>query len=175
MVAMEVLSFFAAYNRKANEAMTDILRKLPEETLQKDLGTYYKSIRETIEHMVMADLNWFTRAGMMIGGAAIAGSEIPSLSRDLIKEKSRDNTLWLLEQKSKNDRLLEAVVAGLDDEDLHKRIKYRTMRAGELERSAWHMILHILNHGTHHRGMIAAMLDILKIENDFSGILNYSE
>jgi uncharacterized damage-inducible protein DinB len=32
------------------------------------------------------------------------------------------------------------------------------------------LLLHVFNHGTHHRGMIAAYLDLLGIENDYSAM-----
>jgi uncharacterized damage-inducible protein DinB len=33
------------------------------------------------------------------------------------------------------------------------------------------LILHVFNHGTHHRGMIALYLDQMKRSNDFNGIM----
>lgn len=54
-----------------------------------------------------------------------------------------------------------------------KKFKFKNIRGEEIEKIFWITIIHIFNHQTHHRGEISAMLDILNIKNDYSGIRLY--
>jgi len=58
---------------------------------------------------------------------------------------------------------------------LGNRMKYKNYKGEELERPYWNLVFHILNHGTHHRGEISALLDQGGVANDFSGFNLYTK
>ena len=60
---------------------------------------------------------------------------------------------WREEELSMRDYLIQ-----LRDADLTRIVSYRTDEGEERERVLWHCLLHVVNHGTHHRSEAAAIL-----------------
>ena len=52
----------------------------------------------------------------------------------------------------------KAFVAGLTTESLAGRVSYENLQGETWEYSLAHMIQHVVNHSTHHRGQVAAYL-----------------
>ena len=67
----------------------------------------------------------------------------------------------------------EKIARELQEDQLGRRFVYKNYKGEELEREYWAMIVHILNHATHHRGEISALLDRRGVANDFSGFTTY--
>jgi uncharacterized damage-inducible protein DinB len=49
-------------------------------------------------------------------------------------------------------------------------LTYKNWAGQEQSKNYGGLILHVLNHATHHRGMVALYLDMLGVENDFSNL-----
>lgn len=171
----EVFELYATYNKKANNAMIEILKKLPEDKLRKDMNTYFISIIETLMHMILMNIMWLKRTNELFQNKyfCITNSGIIKMPEADIKEQVKKDYKYAFNIKSLLDDLFEKYVEELDEEDFEKRQRYKNIKGEELEKTYWHRIIHIFNHETHHRGVISAMLDQLKIENDYSGILIY--
>jgi uncharacterized damage-inducible protein DinB len=169
----EVFEFHAFYNKKENDSMIDFMKKLPEDALKKDMGTFFKSILETLMHMILTNIMWMRRTNELFQNkyTCITQSEIMKISDKDIKDLVKKDYKYAFKIKSRLDDLFEKYVNELDKEDFYKRLRYKDIKGEEMERTYWHMIIHIFNHETHHRGVISAMLDQLKINNDFSGVL----
>jgi len=171
----EVFDLLAMYSRKANESMIGILEKMPEADLKKDMGAYFKSILGTVEHLVLTNIMWLKRTNGLFNQKykSIASNEIMNLPDEEIVKRMNAGHPRVFGMKKELDELFEKYVFELDEADLDKRLRYRNMKGEEIERTYWNTILHIFNHETHHRGAVSAMLDQLKINNDYSGILLY--
>jgi len=59
----------------------------------------------------------------------------------------------------------------LAENELEKTISFANMKGETVTKNVGGSILHLFNHQTHHRGMISLYLDMLGIDNDFSGLL----
>jgi len=57
------------------------------------------------------------------------------------------------------------------ESDLEKIISFANAKGEMVNKNVGGSILHMFNHQTHHRGMISIYLDMMKIDNDFSGLL----
>jgi uncharacterized damage-inducible protein DinB len=57
------------------------------------------------------------------------------------------------------------------ESDLEKIISFANTKGEIVNKNVGGSILHIFNHQTHHRGMISIYLDMMGIDNDFSGLL----
>jgi len=60
---------------------------------------------------------------------------------------------WREEEKA-----MSAYLAGLSDEDMESHLIYTTDTGIKRDRILWHCLLHVVNHGTQHRGEAAALL-----------------
>jgi uncharacterized damage-inducible protein DinB len=60
---------------------------------------------------------------------------------------------WMEEQD-----LMQDYLTSLTDDDLIGIVRYTTPEGEKRERVLWHCLLHLLNHGTHHRSEAAAIL-----------------
>ena len=68
-------------------------------------------------------------------------------------------TFDALEQRWKEEEhSMRAYLASLSDEDLTGYIRYTTDEGDKRERVLWHCLVHVVNHGTHHRSEAAAIL-----------------
>lgn len=139
------------------------------------MGAYFKSILGAVEHLVLANIMWLGRINGLFNQKykSIASSEIMNLSDEEVGSRLHAGHAQVFEMKKELDELFEEYVHELDEAELDKRLRYRNMKGEEIEGTYWNMILHIFNHETHHRGAVSAMLDQLKISNDYSGILQY--
>jgi len=81
-----------------------------------------------------------------------------------------------LEQRWKEEELsMRDYLVHLTDADLTSIIRYTTDEGEERERVLWHCLLHVVNHGTHHRSEAAAILTDYGHspgELDFTAFLN---
>jgi uncharacterized damage-inducible protein DinB len=171
----ETIQLFAEYHRKADAAMLKILGSLPDDALLKDLGTYFKSIAGTLHHVAWAEIVWLNRLGGMIRYECIERSGLAGTTDEELKGMTGANCRALFPLKEKLDDLYVAIAAETKAGDVAKRFRYKNIFGKELEKTFGHMLLHIFNHGTHHRGAISAMLDMLKIDNDYSGLTLYTD
>mgnify|MGYP002153774366 CR=1 FL=1 len=171
----ETIQLFADYNRKANAAMLKILAPLPDDALTRDLGTYFRSIAGTLHHAAWAEIIWLNRLSGMVRYECIEKSGLAAITDDELKGMTGANCRALFPLKEKLDDLYVAIAAETKVRDTGKRFRYTNIFGKEMEKTFGHMLLHVFNHGTHHRGAISAMLDILKIDNDYSGLTLYTD
>ena len=68
-------------------------------------------------------------------------------------------TLEALEQRwMREHELMRAYLASLQEEGVSGIVRYTTPEGEKRERVRWHCLLHVVNHGTHHRSEAAAIL-----------------
>lgn len=169
----EVLSFYAEYNKKANAALVGILTGLSPELMQKDMGTFFKSVLGTLNHSITAELLWLKRFNDFTPSPALRVSTFLAMEMDDVHRECSIDASCAFVTKIALDDLLMAYVGDVREEDLTRRFTYKSLKGIDMERTLWHMLMHVVNHETHHRGVISAMLDILKVNNDYSNILSY--
>jgi uncharacterized damage-inducible protein DinB len=65
---------------------------------------------------------------------------------------------FIIEKGEHEARLLLDYVRGLSEEALNGEVEYHWARARLRSRPLWQLLLHIVNHGTHHRSEIGSWL-----------------
>lgn len=64
-----------------------------------------------------------------------------------------------LEQRwVQEEELMREYLTSLQEEDVSGIVRYTTPEGEKRERVLWHCLLHVVNHGTHHRSEAAAIL-----------------
>jgi uncharacterized damage-inducible protein DinB len=76
----------------------------------------------------------------------------------LLNEADLPTFAALAERWEQEAQALSAFVASLTDEDLHRTVRYKTTKGAPMENILWHLMAHVVNHGTQHRSEAAMLL-----------------
>jgi uncharacterized damage-inducible protein DinB len=164
----DTLGLLARYNTRANGEMNRILGSLAPGEWTKDRGGYYPSFQALGAHLYAADVNWLVRFSGLRPFRSLKGEpfdfppapgSLPFVGFDEYREK-----------RTALDAAFEAFVAELTPADLAADCSYRNFRGEELTKPFGGLVLHVFNHQTHHRGMVALYLDQMGVANDFSNL-----
>ena len=103
----------------------------------------------TLIHML--DTQWYWREGAQTGKLPINKLTLEDVPN--IKSLSRR---W-----DEEDQILLNYVKGLSQSRLNGNVTYNWLWARPRSRPLWHILQHIVNHGTHHRSEIGQVLAAL--------------
>ncbi len=145
MMRLDLLRDFARYDRWATERVLAAADRLPDADYRGDVGLFFKSVHGTLNHLLVAQHQlWFRR---------FAFGESPRVELDAEVETDRQRLRAALLDGCD---ACGGLVAGLDDAWLSGRLDYTTMRGQAVSLPYAATLLHVFNHGTHHRGQISA-------------------
>jgi uncharacterized damage-inducible protein DinB len=144
MLTPELARTLFAYDSWANRRMLDACSALAPEQFTRDLGSSFKSVRDTLAHIMGAEWLWLER---FQGRAA----SLPNAEQfpDIAGLRAR----W-----AEVERDLLAYVGGLSAADLGRSFDYRDSKGNPHASVLWQTLQHLANHSTYHRGQVTAML-----------------
>lgn len=135
---------YARYNLWANQRVCDFLAQAEEEKLNREIVSSFTSLRKTIFHAYGAQVLWLKR----LHGES--PSAFPSY-----ESKSSSETIHGLMETSQH---LIAYVESRSEEQLMEMLAYKNIAGESFTTRISDIILHVVNHGTFHRGQIITML-----------------
>ena len=144
---------FARYNRWMNVKVYDAAARLSAEERTRDRGAFFRSIHDTLNHILVADRIWLGRlAGRVPEPGFIGVDGIKTLDQPLASDfdelrRERDTTdaAMLVWTKTMGAEALAGMV--------------RIVRRGEAhEVPMWWCVTQLFNHQTHHRGQVTTLL-----------------
>ncbi|MGH9740186.1 MAG: DinB family protein [Candidatus Acidiferrales bacterium] len=133
------------FNAWANNRTLDACAALAPEQLTRDLGSSFKSVRDTMAHIYGAQWVWLERWHGRVPTGLPSAADFPDLET-------------LRRRFAEIDRNLVDYVASLTGDDLQRAVSYKTTAGSPQAQPLWQMLQHVANHGTYHRGQIATML-----------------
>ncbi|HEY8183574.1 MAG TPA: DinB family protein [Thermoanaerobaculia bacterium] len=133
------------YNRWANHRITAACRPLDADAFTRNLGNSFGSIRDTLVHTLWAEWIWLERWQGQSPKQPAVFNDYPDLAA--IEKR------W-----SEVENGQESVIAGITDASLTRRIGYENLSNQRWEYSLGHMMQHVANHSTYHRGQVVTML-----------------
>jgi uncharacterized damage-inducible protein DinB len=143
MVHASTLSDHLRYSEWASRRLMEFAATVPAEHLTREIGNSHGGILKTFQHIYYADRVWL---GLMEGNPppAFADPDPGPSMEDL-------NTLWwpLLDRFS---------TWAAEQQDPERVMHYKNLKGDPYSKSVYHIVLHVVNHGTYHRGQIASML-----------------
>jgi len=148
------------YHKWATERVLSKCLELSADQLAQDLNVSFGSIYGTIAHLYQADSVWLNRLLGLPSGTP-ADYSAPGCTFEL-----RD--AWLPVQ----DKIL-AFAEGLGEDEWQRELSYKTFSGVPYQTPIWQMVLHVVNHGTHHRGQLTAMLRQLSIKPENLDLIAY--
>ena len=133
------------YHRWATHRVLTEVQQLDSERLVRNLHSSFASVYDTVVHLYQSDMVWLERLEERPNSKPEDYSS-PGCMYDL-------SEVWL----AVIDRMI-AFAAQLNESDWERKIAYKSMAGAPYESPIWHMIVHVVNHGTHHRGQVTSMM-----------------
>jgi uncharacterized damage-inducible protein DinB len=166
-----VFQAFARYNKNVNQDMINIIKTLPQEKLKKRFKTFFPTIYDMLFHILLSDINWMKRFKTLFGTyESLRTTQKESYDETKLKEELEGDYKKLFELRVAVDEEIDNFVKELKDDDYGKILKYKNYKGEDTEKEMWKVLMQMFNHGTHHRGQISGLLDMLGIDNDYSAI-----
>lgn len=133
------------YNQWANAKILNAAAHVSAEQFLAPASFPHGGLRGTLTHTLFAEWIWRLRWEGNSPAARLKPEDFPAF------ESLR--TRWADEEK-----LLMSFVENLTDEQLNSRFSYTSTQGEPYERTLWHTMVHLVNHGTQHRAEAAALL-----------------
>ncbi|MET1078665.1 MAG: DinB family protein [Pseudomonas sp.] len=137
------------YHGWAYRRLIDSLQRLEATAYQAPCGLFFGSPHGTLNHLAVADRIWLARVrGEPAPFTRLDAEVATDLAgvRDFIAEGIAGWQAWLQAR---------------DDHGLSQVLTYRNSRGDAFSRVLADVLLHLVNHGSHHRGQISAALTSL--------------
>jgi len=141
----EQMRLLFAYDAWANRRTLEACAALAPEQFTRDLGSSFRSVRDTLAHTLGAQWIWLQRFQGNIPAAMPKADQFP----DVASLRAR----W-----SEVERDLQSYVGGLSAADLEGFFEYKDLKGNAHRNLRWQTLQHLANHGTYHRGQITTML-----------------
>jgi uncharacterized damage-inducible protein DinB len=133
------------YHRWATNRVLTEVQQLASERLVRDLHGSFASVYDTVVHLYQSDVVWLERLEERPNGKREDYSS-PGCMYDL-------SDMWL----AVIDRMI-AFASGFSEGDWERKIAYKSMAGVAYESPIWQIVVHVVNHGTHHRGQVTSMM-----------------
>jgi uncharacterized damage-inducible protein DinB len=133
------------YHYWARDRLFASLEPLTHEQLTTDLGNSFPSIFDTVVHIYGADWVWRSRWD----GESPAALPASSTFSDLASVRRA----WADEERRTRD-----ILRRLGPEGITRPIEYRGWDGRMWAQPFWHMLQHVVNHGSYHRGQVTTLL-----------------
>ena len=142
----------ARYNRWANRRLYDATAQLSDAQFREDRGAFFRSMRGTLNHILVADRVWLER----IEGAGTKPSALDEILYD-------DFAGLRAAREAEDERILR-VLASTRAERFESVLSYRSMAGTAHELPLAQVLTHVFNHQTHHRGQAHGLLSQFGLE-----------
>ncbi|HZH62108.1 MAG TPA: DinB family protein [Metabacillus sp.] len=138
------------YHVWANEVIIDRLKELPEDLYRRKMQSGFSSVSHVLTHIYLTDYIWFE----VISGKSMKQANVSTNQlREQVEMKSIEEMKEIFQDLSEQYKALLNT-----QEDIEKLILVDNPYAGSLETSISETLLHVVTHGSYHRGNIATML-----------------
>lgn len=168
--AKKIMNMMALYNKNANKKLIEILLTVKEEDLIKETNAYFKSVLGTFKHIIQCDIYFFNVYRKYSSKKKIENEDILNyLNEDFTFNINIDENLnSLIDIRKKLDDVIIAIVNSIEDFNISGKV---IIPNTVIKKPRYHLIMHALNHSTHHRGEISVMLDQMEYKNDYSNLM----
>ena len=133
------------YHYWARDRLLEAVEPLTPDQLTRDLGNSFRSIRDTVAHIYAAEWAWHSRW--------LGHSPTALLPPDMFPDVAVIRQTWMdLEAK------VRALLDSLGEDGINRVIEYKLLNGQPGESVFWHILQHVVNHASYHRGQVTTML-----------------
>jgi len=133
------------YHYWARDRLLDAVATLTPEQYTRDLGSSFKSVRETVTHVYAAEWAWHERWQGRSPTALLPADQFPDLA-------ALRNAWAELEVKMRD------FIAAIGEQGTSRVIEYKLLSGQAGASPLWQMLQHVVNHASYHRGQVTTML-----------------
>jgi len=144
-VTVDEIRTLYAYTQWANHRILSACQPLDSSAFTRNLGNSFGSIRDTLVHVLWAEWIWLERWQGRSPKQPAAFTDYP----DIQSIEKRWNEI----EQGQQAFLERLTAAALD-----RRIGYENLKGERWGYSLGHMLQHVANHSTYHRGQVVTML-----------------
>jgi uncharacterized damage-inducible protein DinB len=144
-MTLQGLRLLLDYHYWARDRVLDAVEPLSHDQFTRDMGSSFRSIRDTLAHLYFAEWAWYSRWQ--------GDSPTSQLPADMFPDLATIRALWR-DQEAKMRALLDT----LDEAGINRRMEYKLLSGTPGASVFWHMLQHVVNHASYHRGQITTML-----------------
>ena len=148
------------YNAWADRRVLEAASALSKEEFLKPMGSSFSSIRDTLGHIFGVEWLWLERFQGRSPASIPDGEEFTEIN--ILKAR------WM-----EFEPTLLKFVRGLSESDLDRVMEYKTMKFGVYTNPLWQSMLHLVNHGTYHRGQVTTMLRQLGTQPILTDLMHF--
>jgi uncharacterized damage-inducible protein DinB len=145
MVTPELLRVLFQYNQWADRRLLDACSALTNEQFTRDLGSSFRSVRDTLVHLYGAEWVWNERIEGRSPTSLVAGTGFPDLAS--VRAKLEEMDSYYLDY-----------VTRLTLQDLEHVIHYKSFAGEDLSNPLWQTLHQLTNHASYHRGQVTTLL-----------------
>ena len=133
------------YHYWARDRLLEAVEPLTPDQLTRDLGNSFRSIRDTVAHIYAAEWAWHSRW--------LGHSPTALLPPDMFPDVAVIRQTWMdLEAK------VRALLDSLGEDGINRVIEYKLLNGQPGASVFWHILQHVVNHASYHRGQVTTML-----------------
>jgi len=144
-VNLQDLRTLLDYHYWARDRMLAALSPLSQEEYTRELGSSFTSVQDTLGHVYSAEWAWHQRW--------TGASPASPLPRETFPDVATVRRLW---EKTEAD--VRGFTEGLGETGIEQEFEYKTLAGDPGSSVFWHMLQHVVNHGSYHRGQLTTML-----------------
>lgn len=108
------------------------------------MGNSFPSVRDTLNHVYLAEWIWYSR------WISVSPTAFPELN---LPDPGALSEHWIA-----TERKVRAHVHEAGEDGLNRVIPYRLLSGKESASPLWQMVVHVVNHATYHRGQVTTLL-----------------
>jgi uncharacterized damage-inducible protein DinB len=148
------------YNAWADQRTLNAAAKLSTEAFTRDLGNSFRSVRDTLAHVLSGEWIWLERWNGRFPTALLSASDFPTVESLRARWKVVDQDY-------------ESFFRRLTSESLGHSLAYLNRSGERFAYPLWQQMVHVVNHSSYHRGQVVTMLRQLGAEPASTDFLLY--
>jgi uncharacterized damage-inducible protein DinB len=139
------LNTWLDYHYWARDVILDAVAPLNAEQFTRPIESSFKSVRDTVAHMYGAEWLWYNRWTGQLDASMPKYDSWPDLTS--IKKAWRDHEVRV-----------RTLVNDGGEAGVSRVYNYKSLAGQPTSSQFWEMLVHVVNHGSYHRGQVTTLL-----------------
>ena len=142
---LQELRTLVDYHYWARDRVLAAAATLTPEQFTRGLGSSFSSVRDTLAHVYAAEWVWCSRWNGRSPSSLLSPDQFPDV--DTLRAR------WATLESD-----VRGVLDRMGEQGLDRVIGYTMLSGDERQSVFWHMLQHVVNHASYHRGQVTTLL-----------------